>query len=345
MRRLPKKRNGRAAFTIVEVLVVVALILVLLSIIVVAVGSATRTAQRTNTSALMSNIKQALVHFENEVGYLPPVLTKERDLVWDQFQPPANGRPNGPDPSDISQFEIDVQQWYSVTTLAEYLIGYGPENEDGHDGAGIRNPGPDGFWGASIDQGVGGAGDRGTFEYRTAFLNDARSASYRQGRVYGPYLQLSDERLLGAINPDESPNADGQFRVFFPGEAGYNDTWPKVIVDYWGEPIRYYRKPHPVGGLNRDYRRVRQSDGSSLTPPSLADVYLLRPWDAGRSDVDTRFADDGGDTTATADLLGAGFALFSSGPDRRFDQRYRRDDIRTNNPTEFNRDNIVELGP
>lgn len=333
MRRSAEAKFSRA-FTITEILVVVAIVLVLLSIVVIAVGSATRTAQRSNTVALMHSIKQGLVQFENEFGYLPPVLDQERNL---RFRlPSGDNRINGPDPRSLS-YADDIQGWYSITTLAEYLIGYGGEDEDGYEGLGIRHPGRDGYWGASNSQIP--SDPIGTLEYRKQRLNGALGAASRQGRVYGPYLQLGDQRLLGAIDPDVDQDSES-FKVYFPGDAlPLGKTWdelPKVIADYWGEPIRYYRKPHPAGAIQRDYRRM--AGQNDLVPPSLADVIALRPWTTRRSDMDARVVDDAGDRTATTDLAAAKFALFSSGPDRRYDQRFRVDE------EEYNRDNIVEPG-
>lgn len=346
MRDVFRPQTARNAFTIVEILVVVALVLVLLSIIVVAVGSATRTAQRANTSALMGSIKQAMTHFESDVGYLPPVLDHQRSIRFELPNKSGQFTTNGPNPDwnaagwDENRYRNEIQEWWSITTIAEYLIGYGPEGEDGHSGPGIRHPGPDGFWGATINHGL--SGTPGQFQYRTTFLADVRSQSYRQGRVYGPYLQLRDDRLLGAIDPSAPPNSDGNVQVFFPGEAGYNDAWPKVVVDYWGQPIRYYRKPHPPNSINRAYRQVySSSDPRHFEVPTLADVFVLRPWDLrSGAGMDTRFRDENSfeDRTATAELMSAEFALFSSGPDRRLSPDVRWDEL-------FNRDNIVELGP
>jgi type II secretory pathway pseudopilin PulG len=342
MTRASRTTHHHCAFTIVEILVVVALVLILLSLVIVAVNSATRTAQATNTRALMNSMSQAMVQFREDVGYLPPVLYHNRDLRW------PDGSMHGPDPTlgYTPAYFNAIQDWHSVTSLAEFLLGYGPESEDGHDGLGIRNPGPDGYWGASTVLQTGISGTPGTFEYRTAYLNSAASESYRQGRVYGAYLQLRDDRLLGAIDPNAGPDEDGKYRVFFPGESGYDPAWPKVIVDYWGEPIRYYRRPYPPGGISRGYRIVR--NGPLDLVPSLSHVIALRPWSfRDGEDVDIRpatngftFADDEGDVSTSRALNAAEFAFYSSGPSRRFDQTVRVD----RDGEDLNIDNIVELG-
>lgn len=344
----------RTAFTIVELLVVVALVLILLSIIIVAVNGAMKSAQTTNTRALMNSMSQAMVQFKQDIGYLPPVLNEKRDLYWDNLDPNPTDNIrmpgyNGPDPAgNENQYRDQMQDWYSVTSLPEYLIGYGPEEEDGRNGLGIRNPGNDGYWGATNETLGSNAGEfRGGRAPSTpggsdGWLTDQASAQYREGRVYGPYLQLRDERLLGAIDPNEEPDEDGRFRVFFPGEEGYDASWPKVIVDYWGEPIRYYRKPHPVGSIAREYRVRGYRDGEEqITPPTLSDVFLLRPWSVSSGEgLDGRLADDSsiGDRTTTHALQTGEFAMFSAGPDQTFNHWHRVD------TDGVNEDNIVEVG-
>jgi type II secretory pathway pseudopilin PulG len=303
----------RRAFTIVELLLVIGIIILLLSILIVAVNAATRSAQRANTSALLSSLSQGLVQFEQEVGYLPPVLDATRRVVAP------------PDP-DGGTFAVDIQDWYSVTSLAEFLVGYGSQRQDGYGfdavsnlyqdenpPAGIRDPGRDGAWGATLndDNGNGLFGD----------LGDRNPPI--EGRVYGPYVDVSDERLLGSI--DSTTGA-----VFFPGEAGYDPVAPKVICDYWGRPIRYYRRVHVPGTIDYPDRRV-----------SLSEVVLLRPFQAKEANVVPDAVTYGGAPIGltTYELQSKDFGLFSGGPDTVFDPTARADD------DELNRDNVVEVGP
>ncbi|MCH6550841.1 MAG: type II secretion system protein, partial [Planctomycetes bacterium] len=161
----------RGAFTITELLIVVAMIIVLLSMLIVAVNAANRTSQRANTRFLMNSLKQALVSFKDDVGYYPPVLDDDRNLM------------EAPPPTPPSDYESEVQNWFSRTSLADYLIGYGPEKEDGYGrlndqtqpAPGIRHPGPDGVWMATVN-GNGSLGSR----------NLGSGESF--GKVYGPYL-------------------------------------------------------------------------------------------------------------------------------------------------------------
>ncbi|MCH8210728.1 MAG: type II secretion system protein, partial [Planctomycetes bacterium] len=216
----------RGGFTIVELLIVTAMIILLLSILVVAVNRASRTSQVTNTRALMNSISQSLERFKEDVGYFPPVLGVDRELL------------DPPDPVALTpdEYRDQIQQWYSVTTLADYLIGYGDDQQDAYDGVGIRHPGRDTVWGATIY----GAAD-GSLGARNAGTGPASA-----GKVYGPYLELKDERLLAGIDPNGN--------IVFPGEDPDFVTYPKIIVDYWGQPIRYYRQLYSVGAIKFRYR-------------------------------------------------------------------------------------------
>ncbi len=326
-------RRIRGGFTIVELLIVTAMIILLLSILVVAVNRAGRTAQITNTRALMNSISQSLERFKEDVGHYPPVLAPEdpsNPVDADEFRN-LKYQFTG----NLSNYEAEVQDWFSYTSLAEYLLGYGEGRQDGYgagpnspsyDGEtppiGIRDPGSDAVWGATI----GGGG--GTLGERNPPLD---------GKRLGPYLQLKDERLVAST--DGSMDSFGNLNVFFPGEGNYDDTHPKVITDYWGRPIRYYRTVYKPGAIKYPFRAA----GLGEPAPSLADVFVLRPWEVtSGAETDSPIADLGalGDTTATYALKTAAFALFSAGPDRSLNQDVRRDE-----PNALNEDNIVEVGP
>jgi type II secretory pathway pseudopilin PulG len=353
-RRAPSGTSLRA-FTIVELLVVIGVIIVLLSLIVVAVTAGTRAAQRTNTVGLMNAIKTALAQFETDIGYLPPVLAPHEGDNPQQDSGTMRNLRMPPDPlprnADLSQRQ-EFQNWFSYTTIADYLIGYGPvrlDNDDkpwspdGHGGFGIRSPGSDGYWGANTSRPGALPNNLGTFGWREEFLNPDstwrdHSAQYRQGQVYGPYLELRDERLVAGLHVESG----GTIRAVFPGEPEYTDELPKTVVDYWGEPIRYYRLPYD-GQPGRAYR-PRPHD-PAFRVPNVSDFFVLRPYEV-RSGQDTDgLPDSVGDTTTTYRLQGARFGLFSTGPDRRAENRVRFDDRQDPYDNQFNRDNIVEVGP
>ena len=346
----------RGGFTIVELLIVTAMIILLLSILVVAVNRASRTSQITNTRALMNAIGQSLERFKEDVGYYPPVLG---DLTPTEFDPVNHDfrklfDPRGEDliegtPDDIlpnsPDYAVNVQQWYSYTSLAEYLLGYGEGRQDGYGAGpnspsydletppiGIRDPGTDAVWGATL----GGGG--GTLSERSPPL---------EGKRIGPYLQLKDERLLASTNGDF--DQDDNLIVFFAGEGGYDPNHPKVITDYWGRPIRYYRTVYKPGAIKYPFR----APGLGGFTPTLADVFVLRPWEVkSGAESDSTILDFLDDPTASYELKTAAFALFSPGPDRSQDATTRFDAF--DNPdvdgdgdgiSGENEDNIVEVGP
>ncbi len=322
----------RGGFTIVELLIVTAMIILLLSILVVAVNRASRTSQITNTRALMNAIGQSLERFKEDVGYYPPVFGLDST-------PPERLRALFPPPDPGSLvYASEIQDWWSSAAIAEYLIGYDEGRYDGYGYAGagevpalgIRDPGPDAVWGATL------AGGGGTLQERDPPTD---------GKVYGPYLELKDERLLGSTDGSMDPSS-GNPRVFFPGDGNYNPNHPKIIVDYWGNPIRYYRTVYKPGAIKYPFRAAGLGDFT----PTLADVFVLRPWEVkSGAATDSPIADFGaqGDTTATYALKTAAFALFSAGPDRSLDwmARFDVDDADGDGISGENEDNIVEVGP
>jgi type II secretory pathway pseudopilin PulG len=330
------QRGGRrgAGFTIIELLVVVAIIIILLSILIVAVNAAGRTAARANTVSLLNAVSQGLERFKNDIGYYPPVLGPTATPVVrlrELFNPPAQGS---------GTYQADIQNWYSTAAIPDYLLGWDVGVNDGYGypaqnespPSGIRHPDTDGVWAGTVAPAP--APPDGSLASRNPPL---------QGRVYGPYFEIKDENLLGST--DGTFDALGNLRVFFPGDPLYTAAGPLVLCDYWGTPIRYFRKPYPPGALGQSHRPNTDINLDGIVNnldvvPTLSDVYLLRPWSikAGTERVN-RFADADGKTASTAALDSAEFALFSPGPDRTFNTNSTVD------PDEFNKDNIVEVGP
>lgn len=347
--RRPRRHAQRNGFTLIELLIVLAVILVLAGLIIVGLNKAMIAGQGARTRTLMNSIKQGLVRFESDFGYLPPVLGSVNPSAPDDLRAHF-------DPPDFTAGDFDdrAQEWFSITTLAEYMVGYGNHNEDGYGAVGgiwsdespptgIRDPQRDGVWNATS---YGGLLEDRMLANNGVHITDEADASNRdRGQVYGPYIELDDERLLGSTNGTINAST-GEYNVAFPGESGYNAANPKVICDYWGNPIRYYRTPYQMGAINVRLRDADyNADGDNDILPSLSDVFVLRPWEVVQSEgIDTRFRDDGvfngsGDTVSTQALEQAQYALFSAGPDKALNERSRVDE------DQFNKDNIVEIGP
>ena len=244
--------------------------------------------------------------------------------------------------------------------MVEYLIGPGGKDEDGYGAigtvsqwtdpavkiaalkespaAGIRSPQKDGVWGAYSNPNAG-TQSLGNFSRRNlpqGINANTSTVANVSGRMLGPYLELKDGSLLGAIVGTDS--VTGQPIVARAGDNNWNPTAPKVLLDYYGQPMRYYRKGYANGDPKRIGGKLVGGGLGAGVGWDLSDIFVLRPQ---RFDPNTEIdglADALGDTASSKSLQMADFALFSSGPDQRADFTVRRD------ATLFNEDNVVEVG-
>lgn len=443
----PRQPN---AFTLVELLVVIGVIAMLVGLLIVGINAAQKRAQKMNTQFLLSSISQALSRFKSDHGYYPPVLgdplTLTSTSLWplpsgttklpstpqtqigfarDLLAPPINTLDTSLSTTKVSQWTPQeataLQNWYSVTSLAEYLIGAGDRSADGYGicgelpdpvpadplpgqreipRAGMRSPGMDGVWGAALQPvvksdmnptqyAIYGNGVvvtnpafKGLFYSRNLALpsrtlvdsttvsgagNDTskcilRSRPNLEGKIFGPYLELKDPSVIGGyrgrIADPRDPTGVGTIQSIVrvtDGDPDF-DKYPKVILDYWGQPIRYYRR----GYVNLTPNTPDQAtDGTKF---DLGDFFALRPTQAIESEFipDAQaatdvLADANNDRSSTPRLRSAEFALLSSGPDKKL-ARDRRVGIaipappqpdyqNPNNDVDVNADNIVETGP
>jgi type II secretory pathway pseudopilin PulG len=350
-----RTRSGlprRIAFTIIELLVVVTIIIVLVGLLVVAINQASRASQRTSTIALMDSIAKGLERFKGDIGYYPPVLGVPYTTSGQQGMPSPDelrrlypGSVPNPDVGYTGgSFSDHMQEYYSTCTIADYLLGWDVGLNDGYGypaqnespPAGIRHPSTDGVWDATVAPAPPPA------DGSLAARNPAT-----QGKVWGPYIEVNDDVLAGVVY---GPSG---LQTYFPGDvlpAGVTwDTVPKAIVDYWGMPIRYYRRPYPPGAIGQSYRAVDRStppDGIADPVPTLSDVFVLRPWEIKPgSESPNHLADDDGKTASTRDLDAAEFGLLSAGPDKSVNQRVAVDAVNAPNDQQVNKDNIVKVGP
>lgn len=357
-----RQYSPRRGFTITEMLVTVGVIVVLAGILITALSSASRTAQKAKTDYLMQSIKSGIERFRADHGYIPPVLGNNgtpasspgfgRDLLELPQEVEAGG-------GNFGTAAAEYNGWYSYTSLPEYLLGYGDRRFDGYGyvtppilppddsepgfreypGLGIRSPGPDGVWNATLNP-------RGSDVYSVFSRNPGNlgglsfsNTTQMPGKVYGPYIDLKDDSVIGemtGLRADDSNAlvARQEFdAVLLPGSDGYGTgANPKVFLDYWGNPIRFYRRiPENISNPARERQDL-----------NLGDIIALRPheFEIGQ-EVESGFSDGYDDVFTTRGLQSAEFALFTAGPDRKgYDEirRYDGDD-------EYNKDNIVKVGP
>jgi type II secretory pathway pseudopilin PulG len=275
-------------------------------------------------------------------GITPPTV------AGDQQNGPAYGSWN-------AQQNLAVQRWFSATTVPEYLLGTGDRSQDGYgvilnangslpaDGTpgyreqpalGIRNPGQDGLWGALLDPRAGTAGN-GFFGSRNLAVANAnegntngtanQSVQYLKGKSLGPYLEVKSDSDIGALTGFDGNGTPQVARI---GEINNFELAPKVILDFFGKPILFYRRGYLNGDLKSMDRRF-----------SLADVIALRPQSFTAGDAIDAAPDGNGDTSASRAAVAAECALLSFGPDTRWDPTVRAD------PAGYNEDNIVRFGP
>jgi prepilin-type N-terminal cleavage/methylation domain-containing protein len=226
MSRNPQ-HGQRRGFTLVELLVVISIIVLLVGITIVVATNAMRSAESSATRFLMHSISDGLEQFHTDFGYYPPLLRDD----FNRSMPMRDVLEVQPD----SGMLLREYRFFSMTSLPVYLVGVGrldpadvaedsdPDRHDGIAGPGIRDPGADHSWGGALDR--------------------TKNKPKKTGRIYGPYVDLGDGDAMRPISItalgdkllDSSPRG--------PDSAGNDelDLGLPIIVDSWGEPIRYYR--------------------------------------------------------------------------------------------------------
>ena len=316
------RRNNLLAFTLIEMLMVIVIIVILVGVLIVATSAARTAAKRAETRSRITAMMQGMTAFKNDIGYYPPILNDSRGLANFPNYPPV-----GMQGSEQVSYRGTAQKWYSITSPAEYLIGYGGRDEDGYGSyrllggpiqnrdespsLGIRHPAMDGVWGATDRCAFSdGDCDSGGWE-----IEDRGYAIGAGGKTYGPYIEIENDQMLGRIKLGPDRDGDGapdatldpltnQPVILYPGDPDYstdNFTNPMVLVDSWGSPLRYYRTVYPfknqmpqVDEVDRDI----ESGISRFYPPTadfprptLSDFILLRPFNLPSSPINASFGD------------------------------------------------------
>jgi prepilin-type N-terminal cleavage/methylation domain-containing protein len=365
----------RRAFTLTEMLVVVAILAILISTLFVAVNVASRRTQNVKTQFLMGTISSGLVQFNTDHGYYPPVLGRAPNAPTNPVQSlyrdvrRINDLPG-------SNIVAKQQEWYSYTTLAEYLLGFGTRDQDGYGALrrapagsapevgdrefpalGIRSPGRDGCWGAieSPHPQFTASNFAGRFVARNPSFQPKYPSGNQQvdvpqpgnaawnrvttieGRVYGPYIDSLDDNLVGGISGIDS--ATGK-PIIVTADTYQPATGAPTFDQLPKTILDYWGEPITYTRtpyIDNDLRSNAPTLPNSATPMSLGDVFVLRPWEVDERQRSAGVLDGNNDDTSTAQLRGASFALVSAGRDRKIDRSVRRD------LNEFNKDNIIEV--
>lgn len=236
-------------FTIIEILVATAIIIVLVGILGVTLSKARNAAQRGLTERQVASIVQALDSFRNDFGYYPPLLADLSDYTGGPGDIGALAQPTVPKAvfrSDADQYAEAMEgiRYHSIYTLPAYLVGVGdlnrdqveiydesateavePNYDDGADGPGIRNPGPDKSW--------GGAANREAQQAPEDVPSNVIPARPPTGPVYGPYLDIG--AFEGMLRREPETIMVGGGEVDNPMAGLY------TLRDPFDNPIRYYK--------------------------------------------------------------------------------------------------------
>ena len=301
----PERRPG---FTLMELLVVISIIALLIGLLGVAFSGALATSKKAATESLMRNIQTGLEQFHTDFGYYPPLIDGKKDTL--------ESRKKSPQTNDQFRQELKDHRYYSPYSLTVYLLGVGqlapydqqaemdnPARDDGVEGPGFRDPGPDHSWGGAIDR-----------------MDHRAPAS---GRVFGPYIDIGDgEGILRRVEARDFPwslplQTGATLDDFFANENTMDDSGPSdpnrkgdlfVLTDRWDNPFRYYK-----GWPTRELDNNTPKPSLDLVPAELRThesllQSLLQPRPgAVRSDPQLDPA-----------LMRAPYALLSGGPDADF---------------------------
>ena len=377
MHRSPSR--SLRGFTVLELLVVIAIVAVIAGLLLASLRGATDRSRAVKTRSIMRAVSIGLDAFKSDHGYHPVVLSGNssgrqgpawRDVV------PAPVPIVGNTPFPLPDYAVDMQRWYSITTIPEFLLGAGGREADGYGtteidinssgerpALGIRSPGIDGAWGSTIF-GSGLLEDRAFGLYEDPSANPSQMRLRNPGRVYGPYLGLEGDIRLGKVLPANTwpaaPSSEAQaeavgqdpIRLIDENSQDWlNPDAKLVLLDPFDRPIEYFCNPYAPGDPSSvDQRKSAGVNGATppISPmrPSLADIIRLRPSAFGsESDFDGNISADvfnshvrdlRGDFSASIAARTASYALFSSGADGAYNPWLRAHPL--------NSDNIVEFG-
>lgn len=129
------RSSARRGFSLVELLVVLGIIAVLASIISVGIARGVSGARAASEKAFCASLKLACEQFKQQFGFLPPVMNDVQVIDGVENQPAMLNIVE-----ESRKLNPNFEVFYSVNTLAYYLVGAADKDVDGVDGPGFTFP-------------------------------------------------------------------------------------------------------------------------------------------------------------------------------------------------------------
>lgn len=297
-------RNGRRAFTLVELLVSIVIIGVIMGLLITGLNAAGVFARKAASQQTVVAIENATTQFKTEFEFLPPLVYDGSDMganatgrgafsntgpVFDQTfgrttrkvatvyragAPQTRLFLQGSEVAGASSFDAAYRDArYSKFSIPFYVMGALGEQVDGIEGPGMVEPAPDGSW-----VGVG----------------DAMSASSKR---FEPFMDGG--RSSASVKPEYvDPVEAGVLGGAVPSGAALSSRF--ALTDSNGVAFRYYRWIH------EDNPQTTQD----LNIPAILIDPLTLQSSFGNNSVDV--------TNGNSDLSGASWAIVGAGPDGLF---------------------------
>ncbi len=241
-----RAHGSRPGFTLIEILAALLIIALLIGILSVGFTALTRQANSSATLQDLTTIRNAVTHFKNEFGFLPPLVIDmpDADRIDRGDMPPSIDVYDYLD-RDASDAAIAAahlrnealtepaeQDRWSVYTIAYYLAGALDASIDGVEGQGYRKPRTDGTFETrgreyvpALDAGTGGGvelrqrGDdltEGDVVVVDRFGTPYRYYRWLHEEMIGSQADLNIPAILGS--PDDNPELlSAQFAIVSAG--------------------------------------------------------------------------------------------------------------------------------
>ena len=308
----PSRSVARRGFTLIELLVIFGIIALLSAVLVTFLAGARNRARESINSQFMNSIVMALTTYDRDMKRLPPSLLAADDDSGLSYYAGES----------ISPY-VDDQTWEGGETLALALIGPLPADAD-----------------SPADTTLNHRPQTGSFEMADGKDGRGFRLFSAQGREYGPYLEVDDDRLAASPTNPTDP-----IDVF-------------VLADLWHQPILYYaaKTSGQTGRMTEadDIDRIWGSMGRYDTDHNrnLMAKYLNAPAEAGRFAVNYYWSqtsppgpDDDVREALEARMRAGKLLLVSAGADEVFGPPDAGPDTNLGTADDDPTDDIMIIGP